>query len=216
MVETEQEPESKESQVVDLFFEALMDGDEIQAASALRQLDSLDGFSIVTKCVACLLAWPFLQQGVVDRRLELKKRTKGRPKKVQDGSELDNLGLGEATAFFGLIAAGKAYEAGKALDLLEGLHGVQLKIFADLFDNNPGLPEAFSWRFKFAAEGPGKPVSRLRNAAKDFGWRRVLTDAFANPGKKEAGIHDVMTRTKRPRSTVMDTMTRLEILGPKK
>jgi hypothetical protein len=72
MVETEPEAESKESLLADEFFIALMNGDGGQAASALRQLDNLDGFSSITKTVACLLAWPDLQQGVLDRPLELK------------------------------------------------------------------------------------------------------------------------------------------------
>jgi hypothetical protein len=64
MVETEQEPESAESRIVDLFFDALMDGDEATAAYKLRQLENLDGFSIVTKCVACLLACPLYFLGL--------------------------------------------------------------------------------------------------------------------------------------------------------
>jgi hypothetical protein len=217
MVEAEQGPESAEAKLVDAFFEALMDGHELAAASALRQLHTLDGFPAVTKCVACLLAWPDLQAGVFDRRIELRRRTKGRPKKAQDGSVVVQLGLGEATTFFGFIAAGQRREAGMALDQLHGLFGIQVKLLADLFDNNPALPDVFGWRFKLVASGPGMPRNQLRHAASDFGWRRVLCEAIAKyPQKKEAAIQDVMTRTDRPRSTVIDMMNRLDIPGSKK
>jgi hypothetical protein len=59
-------------------------------------------------------------------------------------------------------------------------------------------------------------VNRFEKAAKDFGWTRVLIDAMAkHPQKNEAVIQDVMTRTKRPRSTVLDYKRRL-IPGPAK
>ena len=216
MLELAQEPESAESQIVDSFFLALMDGKGERAASALRQLRDLNGFSAVVKCVATLLTSPALLEGVCDRRLVLKKRTKGRSKKPPVECELDVLELGETKAFFGFVASGNTHQAGMALNNLDDLHGIQLKLFADLFDNSPELPEVFQWWFRFEAKSRGKPVNRLRSSATTSGWKRVLTDAFSkNAGKKEAGIHDVMVRTKTPRSTVMDWMDRLDIPAKK-
>jgi hypothetical protein len=134
-----------------------------------------------------------------------------------DEAALSSLGLGDATDFFRQLAAGETHKAGVALDSLPTLQGTHLKLLADIFDNAPGLPSVFQYRLQFKAEGPGTLPNRFRTRAKAMGWKRVLTEAFQEGvEKKEAAIHEVMVRTKRPRSTVMDWMKRLQIPGPKK
>jgi hypothetical protein len=219
MIEEDPEPESPESQYVDAFFDAIAAGKEVQAANALRSLESLDGYPL--EFLADLLDDLPIYGQIFPHRLEWKKLSgRGRPKKKPDTSNLNCLELGCATAFFHGIAAGNAPEAAKALRTLKTLHGAQLKLLADLFDAKAVLPEGFYWRLKLVGRRAGTPVNRLnlKRVAKDFWERRVLTSALAaHPGgKKEAIIHEVMKRACKPRSTVIDMMKRHGIPAPRK
>ena len=156
MIEEDPEPESPESQYVDAFFDAIAAGKEVQAANALRSLESLDGYPL--EFLADLLDGLPIYRGIFPHRLELKKLGKGRPKKKPDTSNLNCLELGCATAFFHEIAAGNAPEAANALRTLKTLHGAQLKLLADLFDAKAVLPEGFYWRLKLVGRrASGRP-----------------------------------------------------------
>jgi hypothetical protein len=211
MIEDNLEPDSTEFESVNDFFEAIAAGEGAQVASALRALESLEGFPL--EFLADLLDDAPLYRQIFPRRLKLAKRSRGRPKKKLDALKLKSLELGSATAFFKRIAAGKAPEAAKALRTLKSLHGAQLKLLADLFDVKTELPEGIYWRLKLAAPHAGTTVDSLSRAAKDFGWTRVITDALAaHRGEKmEAVKHELMTQTGKSRTTVTEKMKNLGI-----
>ena len=216
MIEDNPEPDSPESQTIDVFFQAVAAGKGTHAANALRSLESLDGFSL--ECLADLLDNLPLYGGLFPRQLKLKKLGRGRPKNNPDASKLKHLGLGRATAFFQGIAAGNAPEAAKALRSLKSLQGTRLNLLADLFDAKAFSPKGFYWRLKLTAPHAGTTRDRLTTVEKDFGWNLVLREALAaHPGaKKEAIIHEVMTRARKPRTTVTDRMKRHGIPAPTK
>jgi hypothetical protein len=209
MIEEDPEPESPESKSVNDFFDAIAAGKGVQAANALRSLESLDGYPL--EFLADLLDDQPIYGQIFPRRLECKKLGgKGRPKKKPDTTKLKHLGLGASTAFFQEIAAGNAPEAAKALRTLKFLHGAQLNLLADLFDVNVVLPGGFYWRLKLVAPHAGKTVDSMTTAAREFGWGRVLSAALTtNIGRKKDAIHEVMVGTKKSHTTVVNTMKRL-------
>jgi hypothetical protein len=209
------EPDSTETTTINLFVGAMCDGDEHRAARALRLLASLDEFALAPEVLATFFDGP-KKSKIQPRRLKLEKRGKGRPKRPPHISELNSLGLGQATAFFHYLASRNITAAAAALRALPKLQGTQLSLVADLFDDSPSLPDVFSCRLRLVAR-VGSPAKRLRFPASEIPWARVLSAALKKfPGKKEAAIQEVMTQTGKSRSSINDAIKRFGLRSPAK
>jgi hypothetical protein len=218
MVEFEEAgPESEEAGLVDLLLEALGSGVIEEAAVALRSLAKLTKFALPAELLAPYFGEMPQDSWLAPRRLILSKRSKGRPKGNIDLSEIQNLGLGSATAFFAFIAVGKLEAALEELQNLVDLQGKQLGLLADLLDENDLLPKPFAWRFKLRARRVGKPAKRLSFSSRDFALTRVLREAvqkYPHAREKEAAIQHVTSKTGMGRSAVAAAMDRLGIRSP--
>jgi len=210
-------PESKEVTLVSSLLEALGSGIIAEAAVALRSRAKLDKFDLPAEQLTPYFCEMPQGSRLAPRRLILGKRSKGRPKSTRDLSEIQNLGLGKATAFFEFIAVGNVEAAFDELSNLVVLKGKQLELLAYLFDDDDSLPKPFAWRFKLRARRAGKPHSRPSFSSRDFALARVLREAvhkFPHRREKEAAIHYVTTQTGMGRSAVAAAMDRLGVRSP--
>jgi len=218
MVEFEEAgPESEEVTLVSSLLEALGSGMIEEAAVALRSLAKLNKFALPAEQLTPYFCEMPQGSRLAPRRLVLGKRSKGRPKSNRDLSEIQNLGLGKATAFFEFIAVGNVKAAFEELSNLVSLNGKQLELLANLFDDEDSLPKPFAWRFKLRARGAGKPPNRLSFSSRDFALARVLRKAvhkYPHRGEKEAAIQYVTTETGMGRSAVAAAMDRLGVRSP--
>ena len=159
------------SQYVDAFFDAIAAGKEVQAANALRSLESLDGYPL--EFLADLLDGLPIYRGIFPHRLELKKLVEkvGRKRSRILQTLIASNWVALPPSFTKLLQ--EMHPKQLTLFVPLTLHGAQLKLLADLFDAKAVLPEGFYWRLKLVGRRAGAPVNRLnlKRVAKDF-WER--------------------------------------------
>jgi hypothetical protein len=164
-----EEPEHPDRQILDRFFDELGEGKVSGAAEELRALHAAGGSFCGTdvKLVAGLLdgsAVGFL----FEFQLKFVKRVRGRPSRSLQS---------QMQPPWDAFATGDKIESSRALRKLNAVAGADVKILADLLDDDPALPALFPWRLVLKLPRRGRPRRIWPTSVRQATIARMVAEA---------------------------------------
>jgi hypothetical protein len=197
---SEDDEPSLERQFNDAFVEALATGDHSAATDTLRKLQlsggSLDGVTL--KLLADMLvgaAPPHLFPRILIRR-----RRRGRPAAHKTQNAVTNQKISKS--LLDAIASGDAHAIADIFRHKNSLNADELKMLADLLDDNPEGDVCLKYRLQLVRHRAGNSSDLLKTEANIF-MRNFLVEK-STALKKEAAIAEVMQKAGRSKATIQN------------
>ena len=188
------EPEHPDRRILDRFFDELGEGNVSGAEEELRALHtaggSFDGTDV--ELVAGLLDGSAVGT-VFPFKLKFAKRGRGRPRHSLQS---------QMQPPWDAFATGDKIESSRALRKLNAVAGADVKILADLLDDDPALAALFPWRLILKLQRRGRPRRIMRTSARQFTIAGMVAKARPRHKQMKSAVWEVCERTGLSSATV--------------